>query len=468
MNRRRFIRVTLDAGLFLGSNLPATDTSVQVRVDTQPAFGRIPANFIGLGYEISSVARAGLLSANNRQYVRLVRTLGPRGVIRVGGNTSDYAHFSRAGGAVSEPKATVINETNLRELGSFLDATGWELIWGLNLGRGSEREAIEEARAVVENVKGKLYAFEVGNEPDLFRKVHREPGYGYEDFSRDYRRFAAAIRKSLPKVAFAGPDAASATDWVTRFAADEGRDLKLLTHHYYRECNNPGSTCEKLLRDDPKLAPELEKLKSASAASHLPYRICETNSFCGGGKPGVSDTFCEALWALDFMFKLASAEAAGVNMETGVNQLGFISSYSPIRDDEHGTYSAAPGYYGMLAFAQASQGRRLSVSCNAGDLNLTAYAVADERQRVVVTLINKDTSDATVNVTGPTAQRASLVRLSGPGLGSKEGVTLGGSNVKADGTWKPTHQEVPIKQGLCRVNVPAASAAIVTFAALRN
>ena len=186
---------------------------------------------------------------------------------------------------------------------------------------------------------------------------------------------------------------------MTLFAHDEGHDLKLLTHHYYRECAGPSSTMDKLLHPDPKLAPMLEKLRSASKASRTPYRICETNSFCGGGKPGVSDTFGAALWALDFMFSLASAGCAGVNIETGVNQLGFISSYSPIGDDERGTHSAKADYYGMLAFAQASQGQLIAVDCDAAGVNLTAYAVVHDRKRLSLTIVNKDISqDADVHI----------------------------------------------------------------------
>ena len=66
--------------------------------------GSIPTDFMGLGYEISSVATPGLLSAANRVYVELVRQLGTRGVIRIGGNTSDYSSFAPRGGAVSAAK----------------------------------------------------------------------------------------------------------------------------------------------------------------------------------------------------------------------------------------------------------------------------------------------------------------------------------------------------------------------------
>jgi hypothetical protein len=282
----------------------------------------------------------------------------------------------------------------------------------------------------------------------------------------EYRRYKAAIRAKLPNAPFAGPDAASATDWVTQFARDEENDLKLLTHHYYRECANPASTLDKLLHPDPKLAPELEKLRAASAASHVPYRICETNSFCGGGKSGVSDTFGAALWVLDFMFTLACADCAGVNMETGMNQLGFISSYSPIGDDEHGTYSAKPEYYGMLAFAQGSHGQRVVVDCDAAGVNLTAYAVLSDQKRLSVTIINKDVSrDADVSIaTNEHLARANALRLTGPSLQSKDGVTLGGSVVTVDGKWQPRALEpLRSKGGECEIRIPAASAAILKW-----
>ncbi len=440
--------------------------TVRITVDIRRSLGTIPADFIGLGYEISSVARPGLLNARNRSYVQLVRTLGSAGVIRIGGNTSDCSLFEPEAAAVSAPKGTVVNRANLRELGTFLDATGWKLIWSLNLGGGTEQQAVEEAQAVLAASQDKLLAFEIGNEPDLFGRgtAHRPKSYSYEDYLKEYRRYKTAIRAKLPNAPFAGPDAANATDWVTRFAADEGNDLKLLTHHYYRECANPTSSLEKLLHPDPKLVPELQKLKAASMSSHVPYRICETNSFCGGGKPGVSDTFGSALWVLDYMLALASADAAGVNIETGVNQLGFISWYSPIGDDEHGTYSAWPEYYGMLAFAQAQHGKRVAINYNPAGLNLTAYAVLNGRNRLSVVVINKDASrDASVAIAADEHFiRANALRLTGPSLESKVGITLGGAPVAANGDWKArTVEPLRIKGGAFEIHVPAASAAIV-------
>ncbi len=152
MNRRSFVGgVAGVAGLLAGRRAlsDAAPGSVRVRLRPEEVLAQIPADFMGLGYEISSVSRAGLLSRRNGAYVQMVRTLGPNGVIRVGGNTSDYSVYAAGGEEVSQPKGTVVNERVLRELGGFLEATGWRLIWGVNLGERGVEEAVAEARAVL-------------------------------------------------------------------------------------------------------------------------------------------------------------------------------------------------------------------------------------------------------------------------------------------------------------------------------
>ncbi len=218
-----------------------------------------------------------------------------------------------------------------------------------------------------------------------------------------------------------------------------------------------------MLHTDPKLGPELATLQAASSTSRVPYRICETNSFCGGGKPGVSDTFGAALWVLDFMFSLANAGCAGVNIETGVNQLGFVSSYSPIRQGGNGSYFATPEYYGMLAFTRASQGELVTTNCESA-ANISAYAVAGERS-LSVTIINKDLIDVDVNLSIPDAAgEGRVLRLTAPSLESKEGVTFGGAAVDAGGKWEPNATEVLRGSGgRVAVRVPAGSAAVLKW-----
>jgi Glycosyl hydrolase family 79 C-terminal beta domain len=474
MDRRRFLRsAALSTAAGFGTRLVAASSprpshTIDLTLHPDQRLGSIPADFTGLGYEISSVATPGLLSAANRVYVELVRRLGARGVIRIGGNTSDYSSFAARSTAVSAPKHTLINQAGLRDLAGFLDATEWSLIWGLNLGNGSIDDAVTEARAVAHAVGDRLLAFEIGNEPDLYVHEGHRPRYSYEQYLTEYRRYKSAVRAALPRVAFAGPDAAGATDWVERFATDEGHDLRLLTHHYYREGQNPASTADKLLRPNPKLAAMLDRMRAASQSSGVPYRICETNSFSGGGRPGVSDTFTAALWALDYLCVLAWHGADGVNMETGINQLDFISSYSPIGDDQRGHYRAAPEYYGMLAFAEGCRGERVAVAYDAGAVDLTAYATVDAHGSPTLVIVNKDEStDADIRIAAKSiaakyeAGSARVMRLSAPSLDSKTGVTLGGAAVEQDGRWHGRSENARVIHGICRVHVSAASAAIV-------
>jgi hypothetical protein len=461
LSRRSLLQASL-AVPFAASGARAAER-VTVKLGTE-RLHRIPEDFMGLGYEASSVAVKGLLSADNRPYVRLVRNLGRRGVIRIGGNVSDYSSWEAQGVSANDPKATVLTRANLRQLRGFLDATGWSLIWGLNLGADRLDNAVEEAKAVAAVMGPRLKALEVGNEPDLFsRNGHRRNPYGYNEWHADYRRYRDAIRAALPRIPFAGPDVAGATEWVEAFARDEGGDAALLTaHHYITGQANPATSIDLMLQEEKKYQPALARMQAAASGARLPWRMCETASFSGGGREGVSDTFAAALWALDYLFVLASYGCAGVNMETGVNHLGWLSHYTPIAQDQAG-FRAAPEYYGLLAFAVAGRGDLLHADCNPGGINLTAYATGDGG-RTMLTVINKDqTRDAMVEITSPRPVRqARVLRLMGSSPSAKSGIVLGAESVGPDGGWRGGNWQ-PVRAagaGLV-IELPAASAALV-------
>ncbi len=465
---RRTLLAASTAAPFLAATAHAADT-VTIHVNPGRRLGAIAPDYMGLGFEASSVAVPGLLSGDNRTYVRLVRNLGQKGVIRVGGNVSDFSRFDAAGTPRYLPKDTVLTKESFRQLRTFLDATDWKLIWGLNLGGGDLDNAVAEARAVADAVGERLLALEVGNEPDLFSRAgHRKEPYGYSEWLADYRRFKMAIRAVLPKAPFAGPDIAFTTEWLESFARDEGTDIALLTaHHYITGQANPAATLDFMLQEEKKYQPALARFEAASRSIPVPWRMCETASFSGGGKAGVSDTFAAALWALDYLFVLASYGCSGVNMETGVNHLGVISKYTPISDDLAGHHGAAPEYYGLLAFAQAAKGERIAVRSDPGGINLTAYATRQGPGAVTVTVINKDMRrDAAVEIAGLAPGRGAVMRLAAPSLTATTGVTLGGAPVNGDGIWSGAKSDpVRIAGGKARLAVPAASAALVTLSA---
>jgi len=422
----------------------------------------IPADFMGFGYEMSSVVTPGLLSVTNQRYANLVKGLGPAGVLRVGGIVANYTRYEPNGTAAAGRQNTVITRAGLEQFAAFLREIGWKCIWSVNFAQGTIDQAVEEARAVSKALGSRLLALEIGNEVDSYGQGQpfRQPGYDYDAYRKQYAEWHAAITGSVPGVRFAAPDTARAVDWVERMAQDATGDVELLTTHYYRNGQNRGSA-EQLLRPDPRLEDILVRMRTASKQSGIPWRMCETNSFSGGGRPGVSDTFVGALWTLDFMLLLAEYGCSGVNMETGVNQLGFVSSDSPIQDDGKGTNWAGVPYYGMLAFAAACAGchQLLPLEADLESESVTAYVLGSGGKPRSVVIVNRDRiQDARVSVVDLGMRDVSILRLLAPSAESTTAVTLAGAGVDESGRWKPKSKD-KLRDGA--VTVPRMSAAIL-------
>jgi hypothetical protein len=455
----------LSVGLALGSRLlqgQSTERPVALTPGSQ-ARSPLPPNFIGLGYEMSSVASVGLLSPVNARYVNLVSGLGREGVLRVGGIVADYTRYDPKGTMKATPKDTVITRASLEQFGRFLNTIGWRAIWSVNFAQGSIEDAVEEARSVAEVLGSRLLCLELGNEVEAYanhEKPFRKPPYSYEMYREEFNTWHAAIVKAVPGIAFAAPDTAGNVEWVERMARDAHGDVQLLTTHYYFSGQNHGKT-EDLLYSDPRLMDILIRLHTASNQSGIPWRMCETNSFSGGGLPGVSDTFLGALWTFDYMLLLAAYGCSGVNIETGVNQLGFVSSYSPIQDDGNGLNSAGVPYYGMLAFAEARRGCDGIVVVDFPSYlkDVTAYALSASGRTVAVAVINRGDADVRVSLSALGVQdRIRCMRLIAPSPSSKADVTFGGAFVDSMGMWKPGKVE---KIDASNVFVPKMSAAVL-------
>jgi hypothetical protein len=422
----------------------------------------IPPDFIGLGYEMLSVATPGLLSTKNHRYLELVRGLGPRGVMRIGGIVADYTRYVANGAPANDIKNTVITRANLDEFAGFLKASGWKAIWSVNFAQGTIPQAVDEAQAVSEALGSNLLALELGNEVENYGKnqpFRAANPYAYESYRAEFDAWRAAIVQAVPGARFAGPDTAQSLDWVERMAKDADGKIQLLTTHYYRNGQRRGSA-QQLLTPDPRLEEALVRMRVASKQSAIPWRMCEINSFSGGGLPGVSDTFIGALWTLNTMLRLAQSGCSGVNIETGGNQLGFVSSYSPIQDDGHGVNSPGVPYYGMLAFAHAFSGCHQMLSLKTDNLGegLWAYAFGAAGKPHSIIVVNMTGLDSQISVADLGVRRASVMYLTAPSMDSKSGVTFGGAAVDSAGHWKPKTTEKLQRESFL---VPRMSAAVL-------
>jgi len=456
--------LALSAGAIQAAEPAKISADIQVQLDPGTVLAAIPDDFIGFGYETSAVAREGFFSEKNARMVQLYRALSPGGLVRIGGIIGDHTRFEPTG--KPEPHdmkdTTVINQAVITDLGTFLRATGWKAMWTLNLGLGSKEAAAQEALAIQKALGDRLQSFEIGNEVNALKRFNKD----YPAYHAAFLDYKAAIRAALPNSIFSGPDSTSAgLDWVEKFAADEAQDTQLLITHYYRgAANSPKATIELLLTPDSNLDSKLAKLQEICRSKSLAYRINEVNSLVGGGKKDVSDTFASALWCLDFMFRAASHGSAGVNLETDVNQHGFISHYSPIFREEDGSLTARPEYYGMLAFATAGKGKVVKTTVGNTSVNLSAYATKAPDGSLWVTLLNRDMAQAGNIKIGlpPGYTKAEAYRLAAPSAQSKTDVTLADAQVASDGTWSPkTTEEFSVAGKAVSITVPATSAALV-------
>jgi hypothetical protein len=352
---------------------------------------------------------------------------------------------------------------NLRD---FLDATGWSLIYGLNMGTGTAEDAASEAAYVTEVMGSKLIAFQLCNEPDLFfRNGIRKSDYEFPAFALEWKHYYDAIRARVSHAAFAGPDTAFNNSWLVPFALKFKKEVAFLSQHYYAEGppTDPSMTIDRLLRPDPKLQEEFVGMQKTMHDTGLPFRLAETNSCYSGGKPGVSDTFASALWGADLMYQLASAGGIGINFHSG----GY-GWYTPIAGTREDGFLARPLYYGMLLFAAAGAGQLVETELEGREQAplLSAYGLRNNDGSVKAVILNKNL-DRRVRLTlnpGQAIQRARLLRLRAPRADATADVTFGGAPVGASGAWSAAREDtLSANNGKVTCELPAASAALITF-----
>jgi hypothetical protein len=464
------------AGLLARSRARAqVEANALLTVDDRDAGRPIAPDFVGLSYESAILAAGDYFTPDNASVLGLIRRLGPNGVLRIGGNTSERTVWraEAAPAAAAAPGSLVITPASIDRLAATLRIVGWKLVYGLNLARGTPEEAAAEAAYVARAVGDGFIAFQIGNEPDGFGRwtAVRPQSYDVAAYLAEWRAFHAAVRARVPDARFAGPDVAGATDWVGAFAAARPEGLALLTRHYYADgpSGAPHVSLEKLLRSDGQIAPVLDELARIGRTHGLPWRIIEANSIYDEGQGGVSDTLGAALWGVELMFQAAAAGAAGVNFHAGVNNRrpADDKAYTPIVRGEAGRYRARPLYYAMLMFAQAARGALVPARLASDTHALAAFAVRALDGSLRVCLINKDfVRGARVRIdAGRSFAAASVMRLVGPSVDATSGITLGSAGVDDFGRWAPVvHDESrATAMGEMVVQLPAASAALVSL-----
>lgn len=445
MNRRDFLQQAASTAALAAMapcavanaiTAPANAPALQAKltVDTSQQLATIPPDFTGFSYESAQLANPAFFSAQNTALVSLFDELGAQGVLRIGGGTSNFTHFTTEDKNLAAPFDVVgpdtsknvehdvpITPRSLHNLRAFLDATGWRCLYGLNLGRGSVANAVEEAAHVQAILGPRLIAFQLGNEPDAWRNRYRPASFTYADYWKEWWAAYTAIRARLPQAIFAGPDTSHRVEYVTGFAQDVKKsvaEVVLLTSHYYAmgPAGARGVTLDRLLAGDPKLAMDLRTFVTAARSVGISYRMSEGNSCWNGGQSGISDTLASALWVADMMMEYAAGGCAGVNLHGG----GF-GIYTPIAGSVPKGFERRPIFYGMKLLRELAGATVLSSQIACSEPRVRAYTAERNGSRFIV-VINKSAQPVLIELPLRSVQRQ--VVLSGPAIDAKENVSL--------------------------------------------
>jgi hypothetical protein len=293
----------------------------------------------------------------------------------------------------------------------------------------------------------------------------------------------------VPDARFGGPDVGSNADWVIQFA---GRAPKLLpgrivacSGHYYAEGppDSPSTTVARLLAPDIKFESALDRVTAAAMQLGVTYRMTEGNTCFRGGKPGLSNAFCSALWAADYLLLLASRGAVGVNLHGGGSQqirfsLGghlpgeslvpnaaaaavLGSFYTPIAGSREAHFSARPVFYGMKIAGLLAGGRMRSVHFDTPPAAARAWAAEMPSGETRIVVVNKDPQQD-LDLRVPSKSDAKLWRLEAPKLTAISDVTLAGSKCEPGNEWRPRQEEhLACGSGSIAVQIPRASGVIL-------
>ena len=505
---RSFDRRTLLGGTvaFVGASaIGAARATVRLTLRPRVPLNEIPRNYSGFSVETSQLADPEFFSPANVSFVALHRRLSSHGVLRIGGNSSEFCWWQATPGA-QPPRITTpgqgrpdnwmpqgftpITPKAVDNLRGFLDACGWQCIWGLNFGTGSPERDAEEAAYVANALGSRLLYFQIGNEPDFYRSPNnmlRPSGWDFPDYVREWTAIADAVTARVPDARFGGPDVGSSADWVVRFAqtlpAHMGNRLVGLSGHYYAEGppDSPDANITNLLKPDPRIAERMNAIIPAARAAGLDFRMTEGNSCYRGGKPEMSNALASALWGGDYMLDMAARGCKGINFHGGLGKQisaglgGHLAGarnaadvdsarlgtfYSPFAGNAAEGFSARPIFYGMMIAQQFSGATLFDNAFEPLGINATAYTAKTPQGGLLVAIFNKDASqDIQVEIAGSSQKAATAWRLQGPALDATTGITLAGAEIIPDtSNWHPRPETLSLER---QFDIPRASAILL-------
>ena len=325
---------------------PFSSEEVEVVVDGSQPIARLSDRFLSAAVDLSQVVggkwwdpaadhielSSGSLESpvfdfNRPLLDRMVAPLSPF-YLRVGGSEADKVFYSLDDDpAVPPGYASVLTRSQWDSIHAFCERNNCKLIFTLNAGPASRREdgswntANAEALMAYAAAEGqKVYAWELGNEVNVFFAVHGwKTQIDAKQYCNDLRVLRGLLDRYFPQSLLASQGSAywpvlgeTLNDFFG-FSEETLRQanglIDIFTWHYYpqqsRRCPfgtrraHPARLLDPYNLDEAAhWAEQINRLRDRYAPG-LPVWLGETGSAQCGGEPGVSDTFISGLWWLD-------------------------------------------------------------------------------------------------------------------------------------------------------------------------
>jgi hypothetical protein len=436
--------------------------------------------FLGIATELTTIpALAGPADDPDTPLVNVLKNLSPGAppLLRLGGNSGDDCSWAIPGMKTPPHLYCTLTARWASEVKPLLTSLGGKAILGVTLKVGANintQVASAEVADFDRYVGSSLIdAFELGNEPEFYPLSVVNGGRGIDTIA-DYNKKFSKVASALGGAPLAGPSSGS-THWLPKLGtilSHVPSRLKLVTVHAYpmKNCSSAShlAVSDFFSRASIQgLADAIHVAVKTAGAHGKPLRVDEINGIPCGGEAGLSNSFGEALWALNVLPALWQAGVQGVNFQTVDGNLNQVIAAK--HSASGWRVSVQPEYYGLLAFADAAPaGSHLLRINTSGLAHFYQFAVRapDGSERVVLTNVGSAARTIGVSASG-TRGTGSLSLLSATSLSATGGATLAGQRLSPrTGQLSGAPRLTPVRpnaRGVYAIRVPAHAAAILTL-----
>ncbi len=245
--------------------------------------------------------------------------------------------------------------------------------------------------------------WEIGNEPDLY-EANGLAGYNIDEYDRDWRSFAQAMKVVDPTIKLVGPDISqfvadpsndylqARTDWLTSFLKSNGDLVDIVSIHRYPfpvDGQTPPTIDD--LRGNSKewdqIIPALRSILKAQTGRDLPVAVTEVNSSSVQNSAGdaTMDSHYNAVWFADVLGRLIEQKVDIVAQFAIAGSWGIVGASAP-----------NPIYYDYMLYRQF--GTELLRS-SSDDPLVTVYAAARADGTLTILIVNLGSATVTKPLT---------------------------------------------------------------------